>query len=168
MDKDKIIKEGECVFFENSIMNFYHYRIEKRFYVIKKKGEILTKTDYYSKTEPWWCNHDDNCKVETTYFYFLPDKPARLEVITEHYRNSNPKINEERLLIYNWDGKELKVEVKVKCNSCGKFKKENLMTYRCYYCGESTGDVICLKCAGWRRVKFPEHTYYVQVCDRCK
>ncbi|MFZ8849570.1 MAG: hypothetical protein ACO2OV_04970 [Thermoproteota archaeon] len=162
-----IKEKGECVFFENSIMNFYHYRIEKSFYVLKKEGEILTKTTYYSKTEPWWCNHDDNCKVETTYFYFIPNKPAKLEILTEYHRNDNPRIDKQEIYSYSWNGKKLKFHIKVKCNSCGKFKKEYLIADRCYYCGESAGDVICLKCARWKRVRFPENTYYVQVCDNC-
>lgn len=157
----------ESVFYEISVMNFYHYREERRFYVLERTGEVLTETVHYTRTEPWWCNHDDNCKSETTSFYFLANKPAKIKILTEYHRNDNPKVDKEELHYYSWNGRRLRFHREIRCDCCGKFKKEHLVVDRCYYCGESENDVVCLKCAGWKRIKFPENTYYVQVCDSC-
>ena len=138
---------GKVISYENSTMRFYHYREERSFWVIKKEGEIKEINFSSKRSEPWYSNHDDSHNTETTCFIFLPGKPGKLIIGCHFFRNSNPRIDRYEMRIYNWDGKELHTEGKIKCSICGKYKNGRNFVGQCWTCGEVEQDDICENCA---------------------
>jgi len=166
-----IIKKvgGRLVCLQNSVTNFYHYRKEELFRVIKKEGEIKEISFSSSRQEPWYSNHDNSHYTETTCFIFLPNKPGRL--VTEHFfMKNNPRTEKEERRIYNWNGEKLDIEVKIKCSICNKYKNSRSFVIRCWTCGEEPSDDICGSCAikelGYKIIRpYGEKAY---ICSYCQ